>query len=178
MIATSGGLATVDIEVEAARPQKPTWGCVSGTKVVEDWFKLEGAEFPDIDSIPTTLGLETNPALIDVATGSVVDAGGVDVEGCEGKLNDNQPFELGFSGVGGEACCGTVASSSQSSASVASTSSTPLSFTLVFVDASSMTLETEVKSSGTAEWVGLIAATEGVDTIDIEVETARSSKPT
>lgn len=171
LIATTGGVTTVDIEVEAARPQKPAWCCVSDTEVVRGWFKLKNVELAGIDGVPTT-GAETNPAAMDVATGSVVDAGEVDVEGCEVKL---APFGLSFSGVGGDNCWGSVASSCRSSASVASTLSTPLSFTLVLVDMLSMALEI-TKSPQTAKGAGL-RATGGVG-VDVEVETAGPSKPT
>jgi hypothetical protein len=53
----TGGVATVDIEVEAARPQKPTSGCVSDTEVVRGWSKLKNAGLADIDGVPTTLGV-------------------------------------------------------------------------------------------------------------------------
>ena len=96
MITTTGGLGTIDIEVGAARPSKPTWDCVSDTEVVEGWSKLDNAELPNIDGVPTTLGVETNPEMSDVAIGSGVNGGVVEVEGCEVKMDDDQPFEVGL----------------------------------------------------------------------------------
>lgn len=140
MIATTGVLATVDIDVGADRPERPTWDCVSDTEFVEGWFKPENADLPNIDGVSATLGAETNPEMTGVATGSAVD-GVVEVEGCEVKLDDNEPLEVGFSRVEGKTCWGSVASPCRSSASVASASSTSPSFVLVFVQMSSMTLE-------------------------------------
>jgi hypothetical protein len=176
LIATTGGLLdTIDIEVEAARPSKPTWDCVSDTEVVEGWFELDNAEFPNIDGVSTTVGIETNPEMSDVATGSVVNAGVVDVEGCEVKLDDDQPFKVGLNGVWSETCSSSVVSSCRLSASVASTSSTTLSLDLIFVDKSPVISET-VKSSRTTKGAGLIA-TAGATT-EIEAEATEPLKPT
>jgi hypothetical protein len=146
LIATTGGLlGTVGIEVEAARPSKPIWRCVSDTGIVEGWFEVDNAEFPNIDGVSMTVGVETNLEMSDVATGSVVNAGVVDVEGSEVKLDDDQPFKVGLNGAWSETCSSSVVSSCKLSDSVASTSTT-LSSALVFVDKSPVISET-VKSS-------------------------------
>lgn len=173
LITTARGVGTTDIEVEVTGPSKSTWGRVSDTVLVGGWFKLENAKFPNIDDVLKILGVETNPVKEDVATGGAVGAGAVEGEGCEVKLDDNQPSELGLSGVGGETCWSSVASSCQSSGSNSSVSSTPLSSALLFVDMPLMISD----SSRMAKGVELIAAT-GVGTIDIEVGTVRPPKPT
>ena len=83
--------------------------------------------------MPKTLGVETNPAKANVAAG-----GSAENEGYGEKQDDNQPFERGLSGVGCETCWGSVASSSQSSASISPIS---LSSALASVDMPSMISE-------------------------------------
>ena len=95
---------------------------------------------PNIDGVLKTLGVETNPANADLATGGAVDVG-IDVEGCQVAVDDNQLFEFGLSGVGVETCGGSFSSSCQSSASISSISSISLSYASVLVDMPSMTSE-------------------------------------
>ena len=91
---------------------------------------MENAELPNIDDVPKTLGVETNPAKADVATGGAVGAG------CAVKLDDDQPL-----GLSAETCWGSVATSCQSSASISFISSTSLSSALASVDIPSMISE-------------------------------------
>jgi hypothetical protein len=113
-------VGTIDIEVEATGPSKPTWGWVLDKALVESWFKPENAEFPNIDGMSETLGVETKPVKAGVATRGAVGAGAV--EGCDMKLDDTR-FKLSQRGN----LLGSVTSSRQSSGSNSSISSTSLS---------------------------------------------------